>query len=953
MNSFLTRSVRLTVAALLVQALFAQTGSNEDRAGKLLDSLRYRNIGPFRAGGWTTDIAVPENPLTAHLYTFYVGTRNGGVFKTTNGGDTFEPIFDQQDVFSIGALAVSPKDPNTLWVGTGDSFFARSPYFGNGVYKTTDGGKSWQHLGLEDTQHIAKIAIDPSDPNTVYVAAAGHAYTANAERGVFKTSDGGKTWTKSLFIDDRSAAIDLAIDPKNPKILYAAMWYRNLRRPGDPPPVPGAVPTPPPAEERGGIYRTVDAGKTWQKCTNGLPLVRVGRIGLALYLKDPNVVYAILDNQNPRPQPETSATTAPAAVAPGGRAGGGRGQSLGTEIYRTSDGGKSWHRTNTGDMAAVSKAPATFTLMRVDTENPDRIYALTDELYYSDDGGKTWPGFQGGRGAQGQGQDTGAGQRRNRPGVLLVRNFGDFRTLWIDPQNAKRFLIGSDGGAFASYDGGLTSEHFGNLPLGEISGMAVDNDNPYHIYVGEQDHEHWKGPVNGWSGGVGPEDWITVGNGDGENDQVDPTDSRWLYTTSENGQHWRVDQKTYTRKNIVPVREAGKTPGYRFNWIAPIRLSPHDPAVIYTGAQFLLRSMDRGDHWQEISPDLTVNANAPTTPAPAPPGGAAPPAGGGGRGGTITTICESPAKSGVLWVGSQNGRVNVSRNAGGEWADVTGKIAAAGGPEDAYVTRIFASHFEAGTAYVAKSRYGQDDPRPFLFKTTDFGETWENIASNLPQRSINAVAEDHVNSKLLFVGTDGGAYASLDGGKRWISIRGNMPQVAVMDLVVHPRESDLVLGSYGRGVWITDIGPLREVSDQTLAEDLHFFAVRPQGARLTRAMGNYRFYGDRSLVTPNEPSGLTATYYLRDEPKGQVTLTVTDASGKEIRRLTASAQQGFNHISWDMREPVAAGGRGGRGGGSAEGPRLFPPGEYLMTLQVGDKKVSQKARILEPVVVTP
>ena len=815
------------------------------------------------------------------------------------------------------------------------------------VFHTTDFGDHWETLngGLGLGDPIIRFTADPKQR-----------FAYNANRATFhQSTDGGKTWTQSLHIDDRSGAIDLAIDPKNPKVLYAAMWYRNQRRPGDPLPAPGAPPVVPPAEEHGGIYRTGDGGKTWQKCTAGLPLMRIGRIGLALYLKDPNIVYAMIDNQNPRTRTEATPTTASSAEVTAGRGGqGGRGaaggQSMGTEIYRTSDAGKTWRKMNDGFLAAISKAPNTFTLMRVDTENPDRIYALTDELYYSDDGGKTWPGFAAAprTGQPPQQEDTGAGQRRNRPGVLLVRNFGDFRTLWLDPQNPKRFLIGSDGGFFASYDGGVTSEHFPNLPLGEINGMAVDMDNPYHIYVGEQDHEHWKGPVNSWSGGIGPEEWTTVGNEDGENDQVDPTDSRWLYTTSENGLHWRVDQKTYTRKNIVPVREEGKTPPYRFNWIAPIRLSPHDPAVIYTGAQFLLRSMDRGDHWQEISPDLTVNPNAPATPMPA-AGSTAP---GGGRGGaTITTLCESPVKAGVIWVGSQNGRVNLTRNAGASWTDVTAKIAPTGGPEDAYVTRIFASQFNAGTAYVAKSRYGQDDPRPFLFKTTDFGETWENIAANLPQRSINAVVEDKVNQNLLFVGTDGGAYASVDGGKRWVSIRGNMPMVSVMDLVVHPRESDLVLGSYGRGIWITNIAFLREMSEETLAADAHFFAVRPEGARVQRAFGNYRFYGDRTIVTPNEPNGLTANFYLREAPKEPVTLTVADAAGKEIRRITANARQGLNHILWDMRETPAGGGRGG--GRGANAAPVMPPGEYLMTLQVGDQKLTQKARILEPVVMTP
>jgi photosystem II stability/assembly factor-like uncharacterized protein len=938
---------RFTLLAVL-PLLSAQPRFNEE----LLSTLKYRNIGPFRAGGWIADIAVPETPETAHLYTFYAAGRNGGVWKTTNNGDTFEPVFDKQDVMNIGALAVSPKDANTVWVGTGDAFFARSPYFGDGVYKSTDGGKNWDHLGLEDTQHIARIVIDHENPNNVYIAAAGHAYTPNAERGVFKTTDGGKTWTKSLFVDDHSAAIDLVIDPKNPKVLYAAMWYRPSRRPGDPPPDRNAPPDPnAPAEARGGIYKTIDAGKTWNKLAGGLPATRLGRIGLALYLKNPNILYAIVDNQGRRPLTEAEKTRN--AGRGGGRGGagaangaGGRGNAnetvIGNEIYRTDDAGRTWRKMNATEDDPGSKAPQTFTQMRVDTDDPNRIYSLTSDLLVSDDGGKTWPGLHR---VPNEFQDGGEG-RRQRPGILLERNFGDFRTLWIDPQNSKRWLIGSDGGVFASYDGGLTSEHYSNIPLGEINGLAVDMDNPYHIYVGEQDHEHWKGPVNSWSGGVGPEEWITVGIQDGENDQVDPTDSRWLYTTSENGQHMRVDQKTYTRTSIQPRLENG--PPLRFNWIAPIRLSPHDPAILYTGAQLLLRSMDRGDHWQAISPDLTVNsaaagANAVTI------NGAGPvlPAGGGRGGGTITTICESPVTAGLIWVGSQNGKVQVTRNAGEKWTDVTPNIATASGPEDAYVTRIYASSFQAGTAYVAKSRYGQDDPRPFLYKTTDFGATWESIAANLPQRSINAVAEDRVNANLLFVGTDAGAYASIDGGKRWVSIRGNMPEVSVMDLVVHPRESDLVLGSYGRGLWIVNIAPLREMTEENLGKDAYFFSVRPEAPRDQRAMGNYRFYGTRTLVTPNEPNGLTAYFYLRDTPKDPVTLTVSDASGKELRKLTANAKAGLNNIRWDMRSSQ----RQALPAGNT--PALAPSGDYVMTLQVGDQKLTQKAHILDRVTLAP
>lgn len=957
------RSIRRIIPLAFMGLLGATIPVQPRFNATLLSALKYRNLGAFRAGGWTTAIAVPDTPEEAHLYWFYVGTRNGGVFKTTDGGDTFESIFDKQDVESIGALAVSPKDPNVLWVGTGDSYFARSPYFGDGVYKTTDGGKSWAHLGLVGTQHISKILIDPRDPNVVYVAAMGHAYTPNTERGVYKTTDGGKTWTRSLYLDDHTGAIDLAMDPKDPNVLYAAMWYRATRRPGEARLRPGAPrPLPPPT---GGIYKTEDGGKTWHKMKNGLPTGRIGRIGLALFLKDPKIVYAIVDNENMRPLTKAEEKEA-AARGRGGRAGGRGGfggratneRRVGTEIYRTENAGRTWVKMNSVVDDPGSKAPGTFTIMRVDTRDPNLIFSLTDNMLHSPDGGKTWPGLnltpkQAARYRRGY-RESGA-HRAQR--YLLQRNFGDFRTLWIDPQNDKRWLIGSDGGLFASYDGGKTSEHFGNLPLGEINSIAVDNDNPYHIYIGEQDHEHWRAPVDSWSGGLGASDWVTVGNGDGETDAVDPTNSRWLYTTSENGQQTRVDQKYYTQTSIVP--HIPGAPRLRYDWTTPLILSPHDPAIVYTGAQFLLRSMDRGDHWEIISPDLTVPPGADTSRFARRGGNGAAGASARRRGGTIATISESPAKAGVIWVGTTSGRVQVTRDAGQTWTDVTAKLAAAGAPDHAQVTSVSASRFDVGTAFVAESRYGWDDPSPFLYKTTDYGATWTSISSNLPQRSINTVLQDSQDPDLLFAGTDGGAWVTNDGGQRWVSLRCNMPGVAVMAMTIQPRESDLLLGSYGRGVWMMDIAPLREMSEENLAKPVYFFKVRPRGAMTQHAMGNYRFYGYRNLITPNEPSGLTAYFYLRDKPTDQVTLTVTDAAGKEIRRIEVTdAKQGLNHVLWNlMPEPPRGRGRGGpaMGGRGRAGPRREPvaPGEYLMTLQVGSQKLTQPARVLPPVRMAP
>ncbi len=954
----MVRSIRRLIPLAFLGLLGATLPAHPHFDKALLSALKYRNLGAFRAGGWTTAIAVPDTPERAHLYWFYVGTRNGGVFKTTNGGDTFEPIFDEQDVESIGALAVSPKDPNVLWVGTGDSYFARSPYFGNGVYKTTDGGKSWAHLGLVGTEHISQILIDPHDPNVVYVAAMGHAYTPNAQRGVYKTTDGGKTWTKSLYVDDHTGAIDLAMDPKNPKVLYAAMWYRATYHPGAARPRPGAKrPLPP---QTTGIYKTEDGGKTWHKLKNGLPTGRIGRIGLALFPKNPKIVYAIVANENMRPLTEAEKK---AAAAGGGSGGGFRGgnrneRRIGTEIYRTEDAGGTWHKMNSVEDDPGSKAPGTFTIMRVDTQDPNLIFSLTDNMLHSPDGGRTWPGLnltpeQAARYRRGY---RASGTHRPQR-YLLQRNFGDFRTLWIDPQNDKRWLIGSDGGLFASYDGGKTSEHFGNLPLGEINSIAVDNDNPYHVYIGEQDHEHWRAPVDSWSGGLGPSDWVTVGNGDGETDAVDPTNSRWLYTTSENGQHKRVDQKYYTQTSIVP--HIPGAPRLRYNWTTPLVLSPHDPAIVYTGAQFLLRSMDRGDHWAIISPDLTVPPGGDTSRVARKGSDGATGASARRRGGTITTISESPAKAGVIWVGTTTGRVQVTWDAGQTWTDVTDELAAAGAPDHAPITSVFASRFHAGTAFVAESRYNWDDPSPFLYETTDYGATWTSISGNLPKRSINVVEQDTQDPDLLFAGTDGGAWVTNDGGRRWVSLRCNMPGVAVMAMTIQPRESDLLLGSYGRGIWMMNIAPLREMSEENLSRPVYFFKVRPRGAMTQHAMGNYRFYGYRNLITPNEPSGLTAYFYLRDKPSGSVALTVTDASGKEIRKIDVEdAKQGLNQVLWNLMPDPARGHDAGvaSSAGSARGgsPREpVAPGEYLMTLQVGSRKLTQPAKVLPPVRMAP
>jgi hypothetical protein len=466
-----------------------------------------------------------------------------------------------------------------------------------------------------------------------------------------------------------------------------------------------------------------------------------------------------------------------------------------------------------------------------------------------------------------------------------------------------------------SYDGGKTCDHYANIPGGEFYAISVDLDDPYRIYGGLQDHDSWRGPIAGWSGRIDLSDWVTVGDNDGMYNQVDPTDSRWVYNTYQWGGHYRVDQQTHTRTSIVPRRLAGQPP-LRFNWTPPIRISPHNSQILYTGAQVLFRSLDRGDHWEEISPDLTTNDATKISP----PGSTV-------QYCTLTTISESPAKAGIIWVGSDDGKVQVTQNHGATWTDATPRIAATGGPPDTWVTRVLASAHAPGTAYVAKSGHRFDKYEPLVFRTTDFGATWTPIQSNLPAGSpVNVIVEDPRDKDLLFAGTMGGVFVSIDGGRQWIALRGNMPVVSVTDLVIHPRESDLVVATYGRGLWAGNIAWLREAKSGALDKPVHLFAVPPFTQPGDGAWGNYELYGDRHLFVPNE-DGAQITYFLRDKPAGKVTITIGNAAGQMIRTIDAPANAGLNRAEWNARA--------GRAG-------VAPPGEYTATLQAGDRKLSQK-----------
>jgi photosystem II stability/assembly factor-like uncharacterized protein len=943
----------MTKAGVLLLALGVAAFPAQITFSDLLNAVPFRNLGPWRAGAWVTSLAVPETPPSAHRRTIFAGARTGGVWRTQNNGTTWEPISDSAGIASVGAVAVAPTDANVIWVGTGDNSLTRSAYWGDGVYKSTDGGATWVNTGLRDTQHIARIVIHPANPNIVWVAALGHLATPNQERGVFRSADGGRTWQRQLFTNDTSGAVDLVIDRRNPDVLYAAMydairlpWKIMEARPG------------------GGIFKTTDGGLHWAKLEGGLPHGPTGRIGLDICRANPDIVYAIVDNFSLRSGAATPRDTSFAAPA----------SFIGGEVYRSDDAGAVWRRVSADGEDVSRKAGYSFNQIRVDPNDSERVFLTGSSLLYSSDGGKTWAGLGPGGG--------------NRASLPFNTTFGDFRDLWIDPEDSSHMLAASDGGVTASYDGGRTSDHFANLKLGEFYAIGADMAQPYHIYGGLQDHESWKGPSNGWAGRINIDDWVTVGIGDGMYNEPDPN-NRWLYNTQEFGLLGRVDLDNRTRRIIDPTRSNSPhpftdvrplgarepAPGstlYRFNWIAPVRLSPHDANTIYYGAQFLLRSKDRGEHWQVASPDLTTNdptkINTQNTSI---------------QYCTIVTISESPARAGVIWAGTDDGKVQVTRDDGAHWTDVTAAIHAAGGPEDAWVSRVFASRFEPGAAYVTKSRRRQDDFRPYVFRSSDFGATWTRITAGLPEATeATSIVEDTAVNSLLFLGTSAGVFASFDRGASWWPFRSNIAPAPVSDLLVQSREGDLVVATYGRGVWISNIVPLRGVDRSLLSSDAALLPIRSFAERNEGALGNYRLLGDRYPFTPNEPNGMMISYYLKEtsaeaEPpqagragssgRGfgfaglrctadggdgrRPFLTIADPSGKLVCTLVPASHAGLNQVVWPLtmyapQQAPAGGGSGRAGRGPAPSGPPAPPGEYTFTLHAGGKTYTQKGRLL-------
>lgn len=843
-----------------------------------------RSLGPYRCGSWISAIAGPLTKNPEYKYTWYVAGRHGGVWKTINNGTTFFPVFDSTGVSSIGAIAVSPSNPEMVWVGTGEAFNARSSHAGKGIFKSEDGGKTWKNRGLDDSHHISQLIVHPGNPDVVWVAAMGHLFTPNKMRGVFKTTDGGENWEKVLFIDENTGIIDLIINPENPDLLFAAA-YEKYRYPWH--------------FEAGGeksaIFRSLDGGENWEKLKNGLPEGKLGRIGLGLCYSQSETVYAVIENLNPKPGIKIDESVQMNYLRDPYFD-----QMIGGEVYRSVDSGINWEKRNDSTCNVSAKAAYSFNKIMVASDNPDIIYITSDLMQYSEDGGKTWPDCLW------------------PPQVLSQTIFGDHRAFWMDPNDGRHILVGSDGGIYESFDRGKSFTFHDNIPLGEIYIVETDNAYPYNIYVGLQDHDGWKGPSNSWSGQIGADDWDIIGMWDGMYTRVDPQENRWVFITTQFGAHHRVDQWLGERVKIEPKTPEGK-PAYRFCWTTPIELSPHNPKIIYTGAQMVLRSPDQGNQWEEISPDLTTNNPEKIA----------------GKGHmkycTITTLAESPVKTGIIWAGTDDGRVWMTHDHGKTWNEFTDQIAGLGGNIDFWVNRVVASPHSAGKAFVCKSGYHFDNFRPLVFITEDFGQTWTKITTGLPESPVNVIAEDPKKPGLLYLGNDEGVFVSFDDGLNWQPLKNNMPPTLVKDLKIHPVENDLVVGTYGRGAFIADIWPIQYFNDSILAEKAFLFTIEPKPQRnfSERAWwGNYRMTGDNHLFTPNEPNGLALYSYLREATTDSAWIQVCDVDNQPVDTLLLEQKPGFSLNFWDCQDAK--------------------PGFYRIKLFNGDLMIEQKAEVKPP-----
>jgi photosystem II stability/assembly factor-like uncharacterized protein len=901
------------------------------------DSLRWRSIGPAAMSGRVADVAIYE----PNSNIWYVGTAHGGIWKTINNGTTFEPQFQQQGLMSIGDIAVSQSNPDLVYVGSGEAANRQSTSWGDGVYKSTDGGKTYTNVGLKTSRHINRVVIDPRNNDVVWVAAVGPLFGPGGERGIFKTTDGGKTWKQTLKVDDDTGANEVAVDPNDNKILYASTYQRrrtaccmNGGGPGS------------------GLWKSTDAGETWTRLKNGLPEGPLGRIGLDVYRKRSNILYALIEGPaagrggggggqaagapgrggQAAPAQGGAAATAPAAAAPAAAeagpapfqgGGGGRGLATGvnasaTGLYRSDDAGASWRKVNNNN-----PRPMYFSQVTIDPNDPDVVYMGGVDLQMTTDGGKTI----------------------NTQAASAIHS--DHHAVWVDPANSNHIVIGNDGGLAQSWDMAKTWVFVPNLPVGLFYHVSVDMATPYNICGGMQDNYSWCGPsaVRG-AAGIANYHWQTIQGGDGFVALQDPKDPRVIYGESQDGNIVRVDRLTNENMSIRPVPAQGE-PAYRWHWDTPIMISPHDSAIVYVAANRVFRAPDRGLTFTPISPDLTTGADADREQIVTM----------GLKGseitiakndgivhyGTIVALAESPKTANVLYAGTDDGRLQVTRDGGKAWTDVFSKLP--GAPGGAYVSRVTPSRFDAGTVYVTVDDHRRNNYETYIYASKDYGQTWTSLNGNIKGEVIRTIAEDTKNPDVLYVGAETGLFVSIDRGASWTRPNWNLPTVRVDEIVIHPRDNAMVLGTHGRAIWILDrIEPIQEYAAARNA-DAKLFTPPPSSMyrRPTRDR-NYEFWGNNVFYGENPPQAAVLSYFLKNKA-GDVKLKISDATGRDVREIAIPAaliKPGISAACWDLRVqpivppnlgtfPGAAGGRGqggqgGQGGGQANQPTPDPIG---------------------------
>ena len=845
---------------------FAVSAAQDDRKIRVdsdtISGLGARNIGSAAMSG---RIAAIDAIRDGKRLTIYVGSASGGVWKSVNGGTTYKPVFDKQSVQSIGAVAIDRKNPKVVWVGSGEAWTRNSVSVGDGIYKSTDAGETWTNMGLPASERIAKILIDPTDSNTVYACVPGKLWSDSDDRGVYKTANGGQSWTNALKGSNASTGCSMmSLDPQNPQTLFAGMW--DFRRKGWTFRSGGEDETKPSGS---GLFKTTDGGATWTDLqASGLPPKPWGRVAVAVAPSKPNVVYAFIE-----------------AVPPA------------NALYRSDDGGKTWEKRDRSQNM-IWRA-FYFANLIVDPKDENKIYKPGGGLIASDDGGKSFSVISGG-------------------------THGDHHTVWIDPDNTDHLITGDDGGIFYSYDGGNRWWKGENLPVSQFYHVSVDMDTPYHVYGGLQDNSSWVGDSQ-YPGGITNSRWENMYGGDGFWMFADPSDPEYIYAESQGGEIGRISRKTRESRGLKPLPHY-KEGKLRFNWNTPIQVT--QAGTVYVGSQFLFRTHDHGQTWERISPDLTTND--PQKQLQEQSGGVVVDNSSAEMHTTIYAIAEAQKNANVIWVGTDDGNVQLTRDAGKTWTNVT----PAALPKNSWVSYIDAGHFDEGTAYATFDRHTFGDLQPYAYRTTDYGRTWMPVvAQNGNVKGYaHVIREDLVNRNLLFLGTEMGLWISLDGGNQWSQYKGgDLPNVAVRDLVIHPRDNDLVVATHGRGIWIIDdITPLRALTADNLSKEAFFVESRPAVQRIP-SFGGW-VSGDAAFRGPNPPNEAVITYYqAKRHIFGDLTIDVTDPDGKVVGKIPSGKRRGLSRVTWSMRLPAPKIPPAASGAGATIGPRVLP-GTYTVRM---------------------